>query len=456
MTPGELHPPVPALARDADGGSRAPRETGSGSPDELLEGLNPEQRRAVLATEGPVLVLAGAGSGKTRVLTHRVAFLLREGLARGSSILAVTFTNKAAREMRGRLQRMVGEAAAAELQVGTFHAFCARFLRRVAPVLGYPPGFTIYDADDALAVLTPLVGRHPAAGLTPREARARISAAKNVLRSPDDFARAAHGPAEARLADVYRAYQDTLARHGAWDFDDLLRCAVEALLADEAVLRRERDRLRYLLVDEYQDTNHAQYRLVQLLAAEHRNLCVVGDDDQSIYAFRGADVRNILEFEKDFPEATVVRLEPNYRSTRTILAAAHGVVSHNAGRKPKELWTRNPQGEPVELVVAQDDREEAREIAARISALAERGSSPGAAAVLYRTNAQSRAIEDALRRARVPHRIVAGIRFYERKEVKDMLSYLRLVQNPRDPMALRRVLNVPPRGIGAKTVEELD
>jgi DNA helicase-2/ATP-dependent DNA helicase PcrA len=428
--------------------------------DPLLDNLNSPQRQAVLATQGPVLVLAGAGSGKTRVLTHRVAHILREGLAGGAAggtILAVTFTNKAAREMRERIERLIGDDVdAAGLQVGTFHAICARLLRRAAPVLGYPSSFTIYDADDALALLTPLVARYGASGLPPRAARARISGAKNALVSPAALAARARGVEEERLAEIYRAYQDALARAGAWDFDDLLRCAVEALETDATLLARERARFRYVLVDEYQDTNHAQYRFVQLLAGVHRNLCVVGDDDQSIYGFRGADLRNILEFEKDFPETLTIRLEQNYRSTRTILAAAHGVVSRNAGRKLKELWTENPQGDPVEVVLAADDREEAREIAARIASLSDSGEPFGDVAVLYRTNAQSRAIEDALRRARVPHRLVGGIRFYERREVKDALAWLRALDNPRDDLSFKRLLGAPRRGIGAATSAALE
>ncbi|MBA2565257.1 MAG: UvrD-helicase domain-containing protein, partial [Gemmatimonadetes bacterium] len=348
--------------------------------DPLLDSLNPPQREAVLTTEGPVLVLAGAGSGKTRVLTHRVAHVLREGLAgaeHGNAVLAVTFTNKAAREMRARIDVLTAGADPRSLQVGTFHAICARLLRRAAPVLDYPPDFTIYDTDDTLALLGPLVGRHPAAGLTPREARVRISAAKNALRGPEEFAAEARGIVDSCVAEIYRGYQAALARNGAWDFDDLLRCAVLALRRDPALLHRERARFRYVLVDEYQDTNHAQYRFVQLLAGEHRNLCVVGDDDQSIYAFRGADLRNILEFEKDFPETRTIRLEQNYRSTRRILAAAHAVVARNPGRKPKELWTANDEGDPVELVLAADDREEAREIAARIADLPSEGATFG-------------------------------------------------------------------------------
>jgi DNA helicase-2/ATP-dependent DNA helicase PcrA len=424
--------------------------------DELLDSLNPAQREAVLATEGPVLVLAGAGSGKTRVLTHRVGYILREGLSAGASVLAVTFTNKAAREMRERIERLTEGIDPGSLQVGTFHSVCARLLRRVAPLVGYPSSFTIYDADDGLALLAPLVGRHPTTGLTPRAAQVRISAEKNALVSPQEFAARAHGVSEARLAEIYEGYQAALERNGAVDFDDLLRLAVLALESDAALLARERGRFRYILVDEYQDTNHAQYRFVQLLAQAHRNLCVVGDDDQSIYAFRGADLRNILEFEKDFPETKTVRLEQNYRSTGTILAAAHGVVSHNAGRKPKELWTENPVGEDIELVLAPDDREEAREVAARIASLSSGGEGFGAVAILFRTNAQSRALEDALRRARVPHRIVGGIRFYERKEVKDALAYLRALDNPQDDLSFKRILNTPRRGVGARTLAALE
>ncbi|HEY7529116.1 MAG TPA: UvrD-helicase domain-containing protein [Gemmatimonadota bacterium] len=426
--------------------------------DPILDPLNPAQRAAVLAVEGPVLVLAGAGSGKTRVLTHRVAYLLREGLAgerAGTGVLAVTFTNKAAREMRERIERLVPGADPRWLQVGTFHSICARLLRRAAPLLGYPPDFTIYDAEDSLAVLNPLVARHGLAGLTPRAVRARISSAKNAMLTPADLEGRARGPVEARIAEIWAAYEDALARSAAWDFDDLLRSAVAALETSPALLARERRRFGHVLVDEYQDTNRAQYRFVRLLAEEHRNLCVVGDDDQSIYAFRGADPRNILELERDFPETRTVRLEQNYRSTRTILDVAHGVVSRNAGRKPKRLWTENPAGAAVELRIAPDEREEAQDLAERILALRDEGGSAGDAAVLYRTNAQSRAIEDALRRARIPYRLVGGIRFYERREVKDALAWMRAIANPRDDLSFRRLLGAPRRGIGGKTVEAL-
>jgi len=421
----------------------------------LLAGLNPQQREAVLAADGPVLILAGAGSGKTRVITTRVAHLVLERGVDPESILAVTFTNKAAGEMKQRAQALLGGRALGAW-IATFHSFCVRLLRREAASAGLRRDFVIYDEADQLATVRQALREldvseklHP-----PRRVLSRLSAAKNRPRraraaSPDVEADGVAGSLHDRIAE---RYSELLARAGALDFDDLLLRTV-ALLADNAAVREAwRRRFRYLLVDEYQDTNRAQYELVRLLAGADGNLTVVGDEDQSIYSWRGADLQNILDFEADFPGARVLRLEQNYRSTQAILDAASAVVAHNVQRKGKTLRAVNPSGAPVRLHQAGDEYEEAAWVVDRVVTL--RG--PGRAAVLYRINAQSRLFEEALLRLRVPYVVVGGVGFYERKEVKDLLAYLRLAVNPDDPVALRRVLNVPPRGIGERTLHEVE
>ena len=419
-----------------------------------LEDLNPEQRQAVLHRDGPLLILAGAGSGKTRVIAHRAAGLIAEGHAAPHQLLAVTFTNKAAEEMRERIERLLG-AAQPRLWLLTFHAFCARLLRREAPLAGLPRDFVIYDTVDQLAVVRRALQelRIDERLTPPRAVRARISDAKNRMLDADHLRRTGSGFRDEQLARAFERYDRLLAAANALDFDDLLLRAVALFDASEEARTRYADRFRYLMVDEYQDTNRPQYRLLQQLAS-HRNLCVVGDPDQSIYKWRGADVRNILDFEKDFPEATVVRLERNYRSTQVILDAASGLISRNSERGDKRLWTDRAAGDPIVCHRARDEIEEADFVIARLrQALAGDADS---AAVLYRTNAQSRAIEEALGRAGLAYRVVGGVRFYERKEIKDALAYLKLALVPEDDVSLRRIINVPPRGIGKKVLEALD
>jgi DNA helicase II / ATP-dependent DNA helicase PcrA len=436
---------------------------------DYLSGLNPEQREAAEHFEGPLLVLAGAGSGKTRVLTARIAHLVEEFGVDPASILALTFTNKAAGEMRDRLRRLLDRDPAG-MWVGTFHAIGARMLRRDATRLGWTPGFSIYDADDSESLIRRILKdrlkldpkRWP-----PRAVRGAISSAKNELVGVQDYAERAFDAFSRTVADAYVLYQEALRDANAFDFDDLLVKPVDLLRRHPSVLERYRDRFRFVLVDEYQDTNHAQYVFLKLLAtaeprseaAETRwgNLFVVGDDDQSIYGWRGADIRNILDFEKDFETARLVRLEQNYRSTQRILDAANRVIAQNVQRKGKTLRTANAEGEALTMVEAADEADEAAWIASEM--LARRGAAPELSprdfVVLYRTNAQSRALEEALRREAIPYRIIGGTRFYERREVKDVLAYLRLVANPASDEAFLRVVNVPRRGIGDTSVARL-
>ncbi len=427
------------------------------SDDGLLDGLNPAQREAVLHHEGPLLVLAGAGSGKTRVLTRRVARLIQAHGVRPSEILAVTFTNKAAGEMRERIAALLG-AEPSGMWAGTFHSVGARLLRRAAPLVGRSTSFTIYDEDDAQSVVKRLMQRHgiPHKQYAPRAVRGAISDAKNALVSPEEFESLARDPFAKAVAQVYADYEPTLQRANAADFDDLLLLPVRILEQHPEELERLRRKFRYLLVDEYQDTNQAQYRLVSLLGAEHGNVCVVGDDDQSIYGWRGADIRNILDFEKDFPNAHTVRLEENYRSTPPILELANVVIAANTGRMGKTLRPTRSGGDRVVTLRALDERDEADWL---VEELRRQRSAAGWQlrdfAVLYRTNAQSRAMEEALRRHAVPYRLVGAVRFYDRREIRDMMSYLKLVANPADDEAFRRAVAVPRRGVGDATIELL-
>ena len=421
--------------------------------------LNAPQWEAVQHTEGPVLILAGAGSGKTRVITHRIAHLIRNCGVRAEQTLAVTFTNKAAQEMRQRVHGLLG-ATGLPLWLSTFHAACARLLRREADHLGLASNFVIYDAADQLSLVKQCVRDLEIAEdlYAPQQIRRRISTLKNDLVEVETFQREAEDYGlDAVVARVYGVYQTRLRENNAVDFDDLLMLAVQILRRHDAIRQRYQHRLRYIMVDEYQDTNMAQYHLLSLLAAEHRNLCVVGDDDQSVYRFRGANVRNILNFEHDYPDAKVIKLEQNYRSTGTILEAATAVVSKNPGRRQKTLWTANTRGVPIGYFCAHDDTHEAEVICQNILGLQNaEGLALKDFAIFYRTNAQSRVLEDGLRRADIPYQIVGGLRFYDRQEIKDALAYMRLLTNPQDTLSLRRIINVPRRGIGAATWARLE
>jgi DNA helicase-2/ATP-dependent DNA helicase PcrA len=422
----------------------------------LLDLLNSTQLDAVTHTEGPLLILAGAGSGKTRVLTHRIAYLIDKGYAVPDEILAITFTNKAAKEMKDRVTLLVGPESR-KMWVSTFHAFCVRILRVHAEKLGYKKGFTIYDSADQVRLVKRCIvelGKDPKR-FNPKAFHVQISAAKNLLMDADDFLRSTEGYMAENVAEVYELYQKRLYGNNAMDFDDLIMQTVALLEVFPEVRDRYQHRFKYIHVDEYQDTNHAQYRLVNILAAAHRNLCVVGDDDQSVYSWRGADIRNILDFERDYPEAKVVKLEQNYRSTQTILNAANAVVANNASRKAKELWTAGEEGERIRLFTAADDYAEARFVVSEIQRLADAGAALREIAVFYRTNAQSRTLEDVLVREGVPYQIVGGVRFYERAEVKDAMAYLLVISNKDDSVSLERIINVPKRGLGATSVARL-
>jgi len=418
--------------------------------------LNAPQREAVLHTEGPLLVLAGAGSGKTRVLTYRIAHLMEKGVAPWH-ILAITFTNKAAREMLERVRGLAGEAAD-DAWISTFHSCCARILRRDIEKLGYKRQFAIYDDEDKMTVIKNICKQLQLSDkeYPPKAMRAVISDAKNRMLSPADWLREAGDDFRNRkIFEVYREYEHSLKANNALDFDDLIIKTLELLAENPPVLDYYRDKFRYILVDEYQDTNLAQYELVRLLAGERHNLCVVGDDDQSIYGWRGADIRNILEFEKDFPDTHTIKLEQNYRSTSNILDAANQVIAHNAGRKEKALWTESDEGERITLYDALDERDEAAYIANMTKRQQEGGTRPGEIAVLYRTNGQSRVIEEAFVRMGLTYRVYGGLKFYDRKEVKDIIAYMRCLVNPDDDVATRRIINEPKRGIGDSTVEIL-
>jgi DNA helicase-2/ATP-dependent DNA helicase PcrA len=417
--------------------------------ESLLEGLNAPQREAVLHSEGPLLILAGAGSGKTRVLTHRIAQLVGSGQARPGEILAITFTNKAAQEMRDRVQGLVGGRARA-MWVMTFHSACARMLRADAEKLGYTRGFTIYDEQDSLRLVKNCIEELDIdpKRFAPRGIRRQISDAKNQLLDAEAYRLKVGSFFEQTTADVYDMYEPRLHAANAMDFDDLLFRCVNLLELFEEVRERYRRAFRFVLVDEYQDTNRAQYRWLQLLCEEHRNLAVVGDDDQAVYGFRGADIRNILDFERDWPDAHVVKLEQNYRSTQTILNASNSVIANNRSRKPKTLWSDIGAGDPVHVRELDDEHAEARFVVSEIERLVDEGASRDDIAVFYRTNAQSRVLEDMLVRYGVSYQVIGGTRFYERAEIKDALAYLTLLVNPSDTVAFGRIVNSPRRGIG--------
>src|SRR5512144_1990093 len=429
-----------------------------------LDSLNPPQREAVLHGDGPLLILAGAGSGKTRVITCRIAHLIRSRDVDPGNILAVTFTNKAANEMRERLERMIdmplGRGVGyGGLWISTFHSACVRILRQHIDRLGYKRQFVIFDETDRSSLIKACVAdlRIDAERYQPRAIAARISALKNNLTDAEQFAKtsAQFGFDEA-VSRVYSVFEEKLRASGGLDFDDLLMLTVRLFERHQDVLGYYQSLFHHILIDEYQDTNRAQYRLVRLLTAKQQNLCVVGDDDQSIYKFRGADIANILNFEKDYPDARVIKLEQNYRSTENILGAAGAVVARNLGRKPKELWTQKRGGDKIVCYKAVDEKDEARYICRTIQKEVDEGRSLRQIAVLYRTNAQYRALEDALRNWGMPYRIFGGLRFYDRREIKDIIAYLRVLHNPADFVSLRRIINVPARGIGDTTIEKLE
>lgn len=422
-----------------------------------IDSLNPAQREAVLTTEGPLLVLAGAGSGKTRVLTFRIAHLIADLNVAPWRILAITFTNKAAAEMRERLGKLL-PGGTRGMWVCTFHAMCVRMLREDADLLGYTGQFTIYDDDDSRRMVRDIM---QAEGIDQKQhpinmIRSKISAAKNAMIDPDEFERRASAPPEQKAARVYRELERRLRAANAMDFDDLLVRALELLRTRPEVLEKYQERFRYISVDEYQDTNHVQYEIANLLAGKYQNLMVVGDDDQSIYSWRGADISNILDFEQDFPNAHVVKLEQNYRSTGHILSAANAVVRHNSQRKDKRLFTASGDGEKIQAYQASDERDEGRWIASEIEKLRGAGVSYDDIAVFYRTNAQSRVLEDMFLRAGVPYRIVGGTRFFDRAEIRDVMAYLKMIVNPSDEISVKRVINTPRRGIGSTSIAKIE
>ncbi|MTW86304.1 DNA helicase PcrA [Virgibacillus dakarensis] len=425
--------------------------------NDLLNGLNKEQQEAVKHTDGPLLIMAGAGSGKTRVLTHRIAYLLREKDVAPRNILAITFTNKAAREMRDRVHRLVG-AGSEQIWVSTFHSMCVRILRRDIDRIGYNRNFTILDSSDQLSVIKQILKNLniDPKKIDPRAMLGQISSAKNELVTPEEYSNNVGNFYERQVAQIYQAYQKMLQKNQSLDFDDLIMQTIHLFKRVPEVLEFYQRRFQYIHVDEYQDTNHAQYYLVKQLASRFQNLCVVGDSDQSIYRWRGADIQNILSFEKDYPTARTIFLEQNYRSTKAILEAANNVIHNNPGRKPKNLWTENADGKQISYFQGATEQEEALYVTDKIQELTrEQGFSPRDIAILYRTNAQSRAIEATLMKSTIPYQMVGGQKFYERKEIKDLTAYLRLITNPDDDISFERVVNVPKRGIGKTSIDRL-
>jgi DNA helicase-2/ATP-dependent DNA helicase PcrA len=432
--------------------------------EQLLADLTPPQRQAVTHVDGPLLIVAGAGSGKTRVITRRVAYLIGQGIP-ASSILAITFTNKAAGEMKQRISSLLdrplrdfGRLDQPWSTICTFHSLCLRILRHYAPQIGLPANFSIYDSADQTKLIKEAIKTLDisSTNFTPSTIHATISNAKNQLIPADAFAQNAGDFYQRAVARIYTKYQQLLTQNNALDFDDLLLRTAHSFRDHPTVLRELQDRFQYLLIDEYQDTNHAQYVIAHALAQRHRNICVVGDPDQSIYAWRGADIKNILEFERDYPDATVVRLEQNYRSSRRILRIASQLISRNTQRKDKGLWTENPEGEPALLILNQDEHDEADQVMKQLKGLHDdHGYSWDQMAIFYRMNSLSRVMEDALRRANVPYQIARGVEFYNRKEIKDVLAYLRVVANPNDEVSLSRIVNVPTRGLGDTSLKQM-
>ena len=424
-----------------------------------LDTLNPAQREAVEKTEGPVLILAGAGSGKTRVLTTRIGHLIEDKGVQPANILAITFTNKAANEMRERVEETL-DSDASDMWISTFHSCCVRILRKDINRIGYNRSFVIYDSADQVTLVKDCLKELNLSDkvFEPKVIISTISGAKDKLYDPKQF-KAMHmnDNRMSKIADVYALYQDRLKRNSALDFDDLIFKTVELLKSDKEVLDYYRNRFKYIMVDEYQDTSKAQYELIKILAKEHQNICVVGDDDQSIYGWRGADIRNILEFEKDYDNVHVVKLEQNYRSTQIILDAANTVISNNIERKRKRLWSEKKEGELIKIQVAQDEIEESDFVADMIAKISrEQNRSYKDFAILYRANAQSRSVEAALNRGQIPYNIYGGTKFYERKEIKDLIAYLRVIQNPQDDISIKRIINIPRRGIGLRTIEKIE
>ena len=426
------------------------------NPESLLANLNEPQRQAVETAAGPVLILAGAGSGKTRVIVHRIAYLMLAKRVPAWQILGVTFTNKAAGEMRQRVRELTGPIGENVL-LSTFHSFCSRILRRELWRLGWEDGFTIYDDADQLTVVKNVIKSLGIGekSLSPRAVLNTISRVKDELITPPVFAEYAEGPFEVAAAKVYRHYQKALRDANALDFNDLIMFVVHIFREFAEVREQYQDRFRYIMVDEYQDTNHAQYELVRMLASKYANICVVGDDDQGIYSWRGADIRNILNFEREYPDATVIKLEQNYRSTQNILDAAHSIISRLPRRRDKKLWTTQAGGAPLVVLPAHDEEDEARLVVNTVRRLQDEGLGLSDCVVMYRTNAQSRAVEDALVTHGIPYQLVGGVAFYLRREIKDMLAYLRVTYNPNDSVSFSRIVNVPQRGIGAKTFAAL-
>ena len=427
---------------------------------ETIEMLNPAQREAVEQTEGPILILAGAGSGKTRVLTTRIGYLMKEKKVKAENILAITFTNKAANEMRERVDETLNDEDTSAMWITTFHSCCVRILRKSINKIGYNRSFVIYDSSDQVTLVKDCLRElnYSEKAMDPKYIISVISNAKDKLINPKQFREKYKNDfSKSKIADVYALYQDRLKRNSALDFDDLISKTVELFREHEDVLDFYRNRFRYIMVDEYQDTSRAHYELVRLLAQGHQNICVVGDDDQSIYGWRGADIRNILEFERDYDDVHVIKLEQNYRSTQIILDAANYLIKNNIERKRKKLWSEKKEGELIKIQLAETEVDEAEFVANTISTMVRTGErSYKDFAVLYRANAQARPVEDALNRAQIPYNIYGGTKFYERKEIKDMVAYLRVIQNPQDDISLKRIINVPRRGIGLRTIEKIE
>lgn len=421
-----------------------------------LSMMNEAQLQAIKSTEGPLLIMAGAGSGKTRVLTHRVAYLLSEKDVPAYNILAITFTNKAANEMKLRVERIVGAQNARDIWISTFHSMCVRILRSNINYLGYDRSFSIIDPTDQRNVIKDIMRRRniDVKQHNPRNIIGYISNQKNALKKPKDAIGTADNFPDTLYAEIYQTYQEVLYRNSSVDFDDLIMLTIELFQKEKSVLEYYQNKFQYIHVDEYQDTNQAQYELIQLLAKKYRNICVVGDSDQSIYKFRGADITNILNFEEDYPEAKIVKLEENYRSSQTILDAANAVIQNNTERKPKNLRTKRSLEEKITSIVSGTEREEGHSVVSHIMDLKGKYKYNDVA-VLYRTNAQSRAVEDALMKSNIPYKVVGGMKFYERKEIKDLMSFLRVIQNPRDDISYERIINVPKRGVGQKTIDKI-